>query len=172
MTLLSLSPQAAHSLVAQGALLIDIRSAAEHAGERIEQARHMPLDQLAGVRLDASGGAVIFHCRSGHRTQANAAALVACAGGEAYVLEGGLAAWKKAGLPTLRTAGPRLDVQRQTMIAAGSLVLLGALLGAAVSPWFYLVPGVVGAGLVLAGLSGFCGLARLLMKMPWNRPAP
>jgi len=87
MTLLSLSPQAAHSLVAQGALLIDIRSAAEHAGERIEQARHMPLDQLAGVRLDASGGAVIFHCRSGHRTQANAAALVACVGGEAYVLD-------------------------------------------------------------------------------------
>jgi len=169
MTLQPISPQTADRLVSQGAILIDIRTPAEHAGERIAHARHIPLDQLGREPIDANGAALIFHCRSGHRTRANAPLLCACAGGDAYVLEGGLDAWKQAGLPTLRAATAGLDVSRQVQIAAGSMVLLGTLLGAAISPWFYVVAGAVGAGLVLAGISGFCGLARLLMKMPWNR---
>ncbi|AHC45642.1 rhodanese-related sulfurtransferase [Achromobacter xylosoxidans NBRC 15126 = ATCC 27061] len=56
-------------------------------------------------------------------------------------------------------------------IAAGSLTLLGIMLGISVSPWFYALPAFVGAGLIFAGVSGFCGLARLLMKAPWNRRA-
>ncbi|MGA8903369.1 YgaP-like transmembrane domain [Bradyrhizobium sp.] len=39
------------------------------------------------------------------------------------------------------------------------------------TPWFFIVPGFVGAGLLLAGLTGFCGMARLLMRAPWNRDA-
>lgn len=58
---------------------------------------------------------------------------------------------------------------RQVQVAAGSLVLLGVFLGAYVSPGFYFLAGFVGAGLVFAGFSGFCGMARLLMRMPWNR---
>ena len=60
---------------------------------------------------------------------------------------------------------------RQVQIAAGGMVLLGVLFGAAVSPWFYLLSGFVGAGLVFAGVSGTCGLAALLRVMPWNRVA-
>ena len=51
---------------------------------------------------------------------------------------------------------------------AGSLILLGVLAGWLVSPWFYLIDVMVGAGLLTAGLTGFCGMARLLAKMPWN----
>jgi hypothetical protein len=58
---------------------------------------------------------------------------------------------------------------RQVQIAAGSLILLGVLLGAGVAPQSYLLSGLVGAGLILAGLSGWCGMARLLEIMPWNR---
>ncbi|PZP63873.1 MAG: hypothetical protein DI604_27565, partial [Delftia acidovorans] len=29
----------------------------------------------------------------------------------------------------------------------------------------------VGCGLIVAGATGFCGLARMLMKAPWNRRA-
>lgn len=58
---------------------------------------------------------------------------------------------------------------RQVQIAAGALVLLGVILGYGVAPGFFLISGVVGAGLLFAGISGFCGMARLLMKMPWNR---
>jgi len=166
----SISAQAAHELIRQGALLVDVRPADEHARERIAQARHVPLDRLAAGALDTQGAAaVIFHCRSGNRTRLHAHELAACADCDAYLLDGGLDAWKRAGLPVLADPSRPLELQRQVQIVAGSLILLGTAAGAAVSPWFYAVPGFVGAGLVFAGISGFCGLARLLMKMPWNR---
>lgn len=169
------SPQLARELVDRGAVLVDIRAADEHARERIAQARHVPVEQLtAGGRasLPVEGAAaVIFHCRSGHRTQVHAQALSACAPNEAYVLKGGLDAWKRAGLPVLADASRPLELQRQVQIAAGSLIVLGVALGVSVSPWFHALAGFVGAGLVFAGVSGFCGLARVLMRMPWNRKA-
>jgi hypothetical protein len=54
-------------------------------------------------------------------------------------------------------------------IVAGGLVLAGVFLGALVMPAFYALSGLVGAGLLFAGVSGFCGMARLLGLMPWNR---
>jgi rhodanese-related sulfurtransferase len=68
---------------------------------------------------------------------------------------------------TNRTAP--LPIMRQVQIAAGLLVLLGIALAVLVSPWFMALPAFVGAGLVLAGLTGFCGMANLLRHMPWNR---
>jgi hypothetical protein len=53
-------------------------------------------------------------------------------------------------------------------IAAGSLVVLGVGLSV-VSPWFVLLAGFVGAGLVFAGITNTCGMGMLLAKMPWNR---
>ncbi len=169
MSLKPISPQAARDLVNQGAILVDIRAADEHAREHIAAARHVPMDHLkSAAPLDATAG-VIFHCRSGNRTRVNAQALSACAACEAYVLDGGLDAWKKAGLPVVTDAFQPMELQRQVQITAGSLILLGAVLGATVSPWFHALSAAIGAGLVFAGVSGFCGMARLLMRMPWNR---
>jgi hypothetical protein len=64
-----------------------------------------------------------------------------------------------------------IEVQRQVQIGAGSLAFLGTALGVFVSPWFFVVPAFVGAGLVMAGVTGFCGMANLLMRAPWNRRA-
>jgi hypothetical protein len=61
---------------------------------------------------------------------------------------------------------------RQVQIAAGSMVVLGVILGVTVSPLFYALSGFVGAGLVFAGVTGTCGLASVLRLMPWNRPSP
>lgn len=85
------------------------------------------------------------------------------------MLEGGIDAWKAAGLEVEQDPTQPLELQRQVMIAAGSLVLLGVLLGYALSPWLFLLSGFVGAGLIFAGISGFCGMALLLQRMPWNR---
>ncbi len=49
-------------------------------------------------------------------------------------------------------------------------MLAGVALGVAAHPAFLAVPAFVGAGLAFAGATGFCGLARLLAVMPWNRP--
>jgi hypothetical protein len=56
-------------------------------------------------------------------------------------------------------------------IGAGSLGFFGTLLGLLVSPWFFAIPLFVGAGLMTAGITGFCGMARLLVHAPWNRAA-
>lgn len=121
MTLKNLSPEAAGALLAQGAVRVDIRPADEHAREHIAQARHVPLAQLAqGVTRFEGATAVIFHCRSGARTQMNAQLQDGCAACDAYVLEGGLDAWKRAGLPIVTDTRQPLALQRQVQIAAGA----------------------------------------------------
>jgi rhodanese-related sulfurtransferase len=169
----TISPARAAELIRAGAVMIDVREADEHARERIPGARHHALsriDQNAPIRIDDD--VLIFHCRSGARTKGNAARLAAvtpqC---ETYMLEGGLDAWRKAGLPVALDRSQPIDLMRQVQIAAGSLVLIGVLLGAFVAPGFYVLSGFVGAGLLFAGVSGFCGMARLLSVMPWNRRA-
>jgi rhodanese-related sulfurtransferase len=151
------------------ALLIDVREPDEHARERIVGARLVPLSRfeprsLAGER----GKTLVFHCNSGNRT-AQAAELLRMNDGQAYQLEGGLQAWKRAGLPVIADRTAPLPIMRQVQIVAGSLVLLGIVLALLVSPWFMALSAFVGAGLIVAGVTGFCGMANLLRHMPWNR---
>lgn len=172
MTLPSISPAEAARLIRErGAILVDVREADEHARERIPGARNIPLWTLQEADLAIQQGQpVLFHCRSGARTEGNALRLAAkvCTA-EAFMVEGGLDAWKRAGLPVAKDQRQPLELMRQVQITAGSLVLLGVLLGALVSPWLYALSAFVGAGLVFAGVTGTCGLARLLRVMPWNR---
>lgn len=171
MSLKTIAPREAQERIAQGAVLVDIRSADEHARQHIAEARHMPMAELKPGSLKVDAPAVIFHCLSGNRTRLNASVLAACTDCQIYVLEGGLDGWAAAGLPVVRDRTQPLELQRQVQIAAGSMVVLGVVLGMTVSPWFLALSAFVGAGLVFAGVSGFCGLARVLMKMPWNRRA-
>jgi rhodanese-related sulfurtransferase len=171
MTLPAITPEEAQRLLADGAILVDIREPDEHARQHIPGARHLPLSRLDEVDLAVhEGKPVIFHCRSGARTLANAGRLAERSGAcDAYVVAGGLDAWRAAGLPIVADRRRPIELQRQVQIGAGGLVLGGTLLSALVSPLFLLVPGFVGAGLIFAGASGFCGMAHLLMRAPWNR---
>lgn len=166
MSLTPISAADAQSMIAKGAALVDIREPDEHARARIPGARSMPLARLEKIQ---NVPAVIWHCRSGMRTQANAGALAENSGCDAYMLEGGLDAWRKAGLPVLENRHAPLEIMRQVQITAGLLVLSGVILGFAVSPAFFGLSAFVGAGLMFAGISGWCGMARLLALMPWNR---
>jgi rhodanese-related sulfurtransferase len=169
----TISPIRAADLVRSGAVLVDIREADEHAREYIPGARHHALSRVDRDSPVHSGDDVlIFHCRSGARTKGNAPKLAAAAQNcQVYILDGGLDAWKKAGLPVTLDRSQPIDIIRQVQIAAGSLVLTGVVLGVLVTPAFYALSGFVGAGLLFAGVSGFCGMARLLAVMPWNRRA-
>lgn len=164
----TITPAEAQRLIRQGAVLVDVREPDEYHRERIEGATHCPLSNLEAAPITAE--TIIFHCASGMRTQSNAGSLAEKAGSrEWFLLDGGLNGWKKSGLAVAKRKGAPIELQRQVMIAAGSLVLTGAVLAALVSPAFIALSMFVGAGLLFAGISGFCGMARLLMKAPWNR---
>lgn len=170
MTLPAIAPQAARQLIDQGAILVDIRELDEHRREWVPGARHEALSRLAPI--DSAGArAIVFHCRSGARTKANTQRLAEAAACDAYILEGGIEAWKKAGLPVAVDRRQPLEIMRQVQITAGSLVVIGAVLALTVAPSFVALSAFVGAGLVFAGVSGWCGMAKLLAMMPWNRPA-
>lgn len=167
-----IDPMRAAELMRDGAVLIDIREADEHARERIAGARHHSLSRIdAETPARPGDSVVIFHCRSGARTEANAGRLASAAACEAYVLQGGIEAWKKAGLPVALDRRQPIELMRQVQIAAGGLALSGALLGCFVAPAFYALSALVGAGLMFAGITGYCGMATLLGAMPWNRRA-
>ena len=167
----AVDPYAAKRLIDQGAELVDIREPDERARTFIPGSRHFPLSSLATAEWRGGTSPVIFHCRSGGRTAANAARLAASTNRPAYHLSGGIDAWRSAGLPTMNDALQPIEVMRQVQIVTGLLVVTGVILGVMVAPGFYCLSALVGSGLVLAGVTGWCGMARLLGAMPWNRPA-
>lgn len=157
-------------LDADEAILIDVRETDEHAREHILGARLAPLSAIDTHDFDRDHDkAAVFHCRSGMRTQANAARLLARGFRDAYYLDGGIEAWKAAGFATHANRMAPLEIMRQVQIAAGALIVTGVLLGALVTPLFYALSAFVGAGLTFAGVTGWCGMAMLLKTMPWNR---
>lgn len=152
------------------AVLIDIREADEYAREHIPGARHLPLSGFNASDFDGEHDKIgVFHCASGNRTAGAANQLMQTAFAEVYLLKGGLQAWRAAGLPVNVNRKAPLPLMRQVQIVAGSLVVIGVVLGVLVSPWFHILAGFVGAGLAFAGITGFCGMARMLAAMPWNR---
>jgi rhodanese-related sulfurtransferase len=174
MTITSISPNKAQQLIDEGAALVDIREADEHARARIPGAVHLPLSKMEGASdvLEA-GRTVIFHCKSGARTGGNATRLAQAAQGcRVHIIDGGLEAWRQAGLPVISDARQPMELQRQVQIVAGSLAAAGALLALLLSPWFAVLPLVVGSGLVFSGVSGSCAMAGMLRHAPWNRHAP
>jgi len=169
----SITAEEAARLLQDGAMLVDIREPDEHARTRIPGARNLPLSRLEEASLALhQGKPVLFHCKSGARTEGHVGRLAARAGdAEAYIVAGGLDAWKRAGLPVAEDRRQPIEVMRQVQITAGALVLIGVLVGSLVSPWGYAISGFVGAGLVFAGVSGTCAMATMLRAMPWNRRA-
>lgn len=168
-----ISPAQARDLQTSGALIIDIRQPDEFRREHLPGAISFPLaDLLAGKSLNISTAQkVIFHCQSGMRTEQNREVLTrAAAPGTALILDGGLNSWKRARLPLEQDKRLPRPVMQQVQIVAGGLILTGQLLGFALHPAFFLLATFVGAGLLFAGLSGWCGMALLLAKMPWNKP--
>ena len=140
----------------------------EFEGERIEGARNISVDQLESRLGELPEHEELFVvCRTGIRATIAAASL-ARAGLRARVLDGGMLAWRRAHLP-VREGRKRLAVDRQVQLIAGTMVLAGVGLGAFVNPWFLALAAFFGAGLTFAGATGTCGLALVLMKMPWNR---
>ena len=169
MSLPYISPTKARTLIDNGAILVDIRDTDEHARERIPQADNRPIATLIENSIGQGHTAIIFHCRSGNRTSMNAALLAEAARADAFILDGGIEAWKKAGLPVAQDRKQPIEIMRQVQITAGGLSLAGILLGFIINPAFYVLSGAIGAGLMFSGITGSCAMARVLKILPWNR---
>ncbi|BAU84796.1 rhodanese domain containing protein [Streptomyces laurentii] len=156
--------------------VIDVRSPGEYAGGHLPGAMNIPLDRLKhalpSLKEAASRGELLIVCQSGNRSR-NACAQLAAEGIPTLDLVGGTSGWASRGNALDRPAGGPVRVpwamDRQVRLAAGSLVLLGLLLGVLVHPLFQLLSAGVAGGLVFSALTNTCGMAAMLGKLPYNR---
>jgi rhodanese-related sulfurtransferase len=154
--------------------LIDVRTPAEYGQLHARGARLIPLDKLdpAAVmagRTDSADQPLFVICQSGGRAARAVEKFRAAGFANVVSVEGGTAAWDRAGLPVVRGTAKVISLERQVRIGAGSLVLLGILLGWLVHPAFLGLSAFVGAGLAFAGVTDWCGMGLLLARMPWNQ---
>ena len=146
---------------------VDVRNFDEYAAEWIEGTECVPLPTLAAAAAKWDRNEpILVMCKSGMRSAEAARQLTAAGFSQVHMLEGGIEACKRAGLP-VKFNRRRLPLVQQVFIGAGAILLIGLLL-ARISPWFLLVDVFVACGLVLAGVTGFCPMAELLKRMPWN----
>ncbi|MFM1847157.1 MAG: hypothetical protein RL417_631 [Pseudomonadota bacterium] len=150
-------------------LLLDVRTPAEFGDAHIEGAILHPvtdLDPNVVKQLAEGKDRCVLVCRSGNRAR-QAAEKLSASMSNLTILEGGVGAWEAAGLPLVR-GRKAISLERQVRIAAGSLVVLGAILGTIFHPAWYGLCAFIGAGLVFSGVTDTCGMALMLAKMPWN----
>jgi len=169
-TLKTISPVTLQQLLEQDAItLIDVREPGEYASEHIQGAKLFPLSAFDPEKLPVEANqSLILMCQSSNRSGQAARKLLDAGYQEVTHLQGGLNAWKQAGLPLEKNANAPISIMRQVQIVAGSLVLSGVILSVLVAPGFLWLSGFVGAGLMFAGISGNCLMADLLAKLPYN----
>ena len=175
MSTATITPVELSKIVAVGKpVVLDVRTPAEFSEVHVQQARNVPLDKFAPEALVRSGELnrdqpVYLLCGTGERAAQAAQRLVAAGFAAPIVVAGGTKAWIAEALPVVRGAVHVMGLERQVRIAAGSLVLVGVLLGQFLNPGFVWISAFVGASLVFAGITGICGMGLILARMPWNQ---
>jgi rhodanese-related sulfurtransferase len=152
--------------------LIDVRTPVEHDEMHIAGSQLMPLDRLdpgAVKKAAANADQCVIICRSGKRAEQAYQKLRAAGCDNLVILDGGVMSWESAGLALNRSARKRLPLMRQVQLVIGAGAFVGSILALTVHRDFALIPAVLGGGLMLAGATGWCGLAVVFSKMPWNK---
>jgi len=168
----TIQPSELKNLLDNDCCLIDVREPVEHAEEHIEGATLIPLGQIEDrtSEIDTSVPIVVM-CGTGKRGMEALKKLESQGMMNVRNLEGGIQEWKAKGQPVNKSENKSLPLMQQVQIAIGVGVLLGVILSRTVHPQFIYLSAFFGAGILFAGISGWCGLAMLLAKMPWNRVA-
>ena len=169
------SPRELRELLDEGTdlRLLDVRTPGEYEAVHIRGAYNVPLDTLGEHGDDIRAHVetpVVLVCQSGSRARRAEEALARAGMPNLHVLDGGVNGWAAGGHPVQRGA-ERISLERQVRIAAGTLAATGGILALAVSPLFGLLAAFVGSGLVFAGVTDTCGMAMVLSRLPYNRPA-
>ncbi len=160
-------------------IILDVREQDEFAAEHVPGSIWVPLSQFShsapGVLQSLVGRQVLLMCRSGSRARLAGEQINKLGFNgqiEFSVYEGGILEWGRKGNPVVTRKAAHLSMVRQVQLSAGLIVLLSSLLSIYVDQRIAWAAAFVGGGLTSAGLTGFCGLARLLAVMPWNQTLP
>ena len=170
----SIEPLELQRRLAEGgpAQLLDVRTPGEFAAAHVPGAKLIPLDDLDPAAFRRGFGAeeipVYVLCQSGGRARKAIERLERAGIHGCVLVEGGTQGWMDAGLPVNRGKRKVLPLMRQVQITVGLISAVGAVLALAANSLFAIIPLVTGCGLVFAGITGTCGMALLLAKMPWN----
>ncbi|NBP90072.1 DUF2892 domain-containing protein [bacterium] len=157
----------------QDKIFVDVRSPAEYRSVRVQGAVNLPLNSItcADVKKligEKQNPAIVLLCGKGGRAR-KAAEILQAGSFNLLVVEGGTNACVDANIPTEKGGAAMISIERQVRIGAGSLVCLGLVLGHFVNPYFYFLSAFIGAGLVFAGVTDWCGMGLLIARAPWNK---
>lgn len=149
--------------------IIDVRTHGEFDAGHLPGAINIPMETLESRLPDLDLAApTVLVCHSGTR------AGIACAQighrfQDVAVLEGGTAGWIGSGEEVVKTTKSGKPIMQQSLIGAGLVNAIGLTLGLTVHPAWLGLSMFASAGLIVAGSTGFCLMAIILAKMPWNR---
>lgn len=156
--------------------ILDVRTAAEVKASALPDCLHIPLHELTPARLQneieksgKNGAQVYLLCQGGKRAEMAADQLKGQVNAELVIIEGGMNAVKQSNIPLAAQGRKVIPLERQVRIAAGLLVITGAILGTWFNPAFYGLSAFVGAGLIFAGVTDICPMGMLIAKAPWNK---
>lgn len=158
--------------------LVDVRTPGEFNALHAEGAKLLPLDHLDSQAIESMFGRkptgagmtepLCLVCKSGVRATQAAEELIRRGYRNVHVVDGGTERWLASGLPVVRGKGV-IAIERQVQIAIGTLVILKVVFGFAISPLFFALIALMGGGLIFAGLTQNCAMAKLIARMPWNQ---
>lgn len=156
--------------------VLDVRTAAEVKAAALPNCLHIPLHELTAERLQSeiaakgkNGATIFLLCQAGRRAEMAAEQLQGKLNAELIIIEGGMNAVKQSNIPLAEQGRNVIPLERQVRIAAGLLVITGAVLGTWFNPAFYGLSAFVGAGLIFAGVTDICPMGMLIAKAPWNK---
>ena len=155
--------------------IVDVRTPAEWAEVHIPGSLNVLLADLPRsieqVKTLAEGKSILLMCRTQNRAKLGYEQMVKLGVSNCHVLEGGIAKWIEAKRPVVQ-GQKTVSLDRQVRMASGILIVVGALLGFLMHPWWHVLSAGVGAGLLYSGIMDSCMMALLLAKCPWNRTSP
>jgi len=151
-------------------IVIDIREPDEHAREHIGGSINVPSSQLDSANLEqCKDKTILVYCRTGNRTNRVKEILSNIQCKEIFCIEGGIEQWKRCGFETKKNTKAPIELIRQVQITVGFLIILSIALTYYFSPYFIFISLFCGAGLLFAGITGTCGMAKLLTFLPYNK---
>jgi len=169
-----ITAEEAKELIESGgcSLLVDVRSHAEFRASHVPGAHNIPLDELGekiGDEVKDKDQTLYLMCSCGNRSGKGCEEMEEMGYHNVISIEGGIIEMKRLGMKIIEEEHHVMSIERQVRITAGSLVLIGLILGFLVHPGYFAISAFIGMGLVFAGITNTCGLGLLLARMPWNK---